>query len=128
MFYKAMLKKKNSKKAFTLIELIVVIAIIGVLIAILVPTMNGFVSEARDTANLANARTGYSIAAAAQAQLETSGEAIDAAALVSEINEQMAGQMSGSFSATIGDNGMLESVTYTPGEDEGGTAQTYPSN
>ena len=45
MFYKAMLKKKNSKKAFTLIELIVVIAIIGVLIAILVPTMNGFVSS-----------------------------------------------------------------------------------
>jgi type IV pilus assembly protein PilA len=44
------------KKAFTLIELIVVIAIIGALIAILVPTMNGFVDDARETVLEANSR------------------------------------------------------------------------
>ena len=64
MFYKALQKKKNNKKAFTLIELIVVIAIIGVLIAILVPTMNGFVTTARTQTANANARTVYSIAQA----------------------------------------------------------------
>lgn len=44
------------KKAFTLIELIVVIAILGTLIAILVPTMTGFVDEARTTVLKANSR------------------------------------------------------------------------
>lgn len=64
MFYKAMLKKKKNKKAFTLIELIVVIAIIGVLVAILVPTMSSFVGNATNTTAKANARTIYGIAQA----------------------------------------------------------------
>ena len=59
-----MIQKKNSKRAFTLIELIIVIAIIAILVAVLVPTMNGFVSEAKKQTANANARTIYSIAQA----------------------------------------------------------------
>jgi type IV pilus assembly protein PilA len=45
-----MLKKlKNNKKGFTLIELIVVIAILGILAAILIPRFTGFQEKARRT-------------------------------------------------------------------------------
>ena len=51
--------KNSNKKGFTLVELVVVIAIIGVLAAILVPSMMGYVKKSRlKTAN-GNAKTAY---------------------------------------------------------------------
>lgn len=64
---------KKSQKGFTLVELVVVIAIIGVLAAILVPSMLNYVKKSRlKTAN-SNAKTAYNAAAEYIADQETQG-------------------------------------------------------
>jgi type IV pilus assembly protein PilA len=126
MFYKALQKrKKNNKKAFTLIELIVVIAIIGVLVAILVPTMNGFVSDAQDATALANARTVYSVGQAEIAfSLTNDGKYPSDADLKTAIDGQLAnldGTYVLTYNATTGD---LSKVVFTM--KTGGATGTYP--
>ena len=48
--------RKSNKKGFTLVELVVVIAIIGVLAAILIPTMMNYVKKSRMRTANSNAK------------------------------------------------------------------------
>lgn len=51
-----MLKRKNNKKGFTIIELTVVVSVIAILSAVLIPTFAGITKKARQTADEAAVR------------------------------------------------------------------------
>ena len=54
-----MLKKLTNKKGFTLMEMLIVVAIIAVLVAIAIPTFNGALTKSKEAADVANIRAYY---------------------------------------------------------------------
>lgn len=54
-----MLKKLQSKKGFTLMEMLIVVAIIAVLVAIAIPVFNGALTKSKEAADVANVRATY---------------------------------------------------------------------
>ena len=51
--------KRNNKKGFTIVELVIVIAVIGILAAVLIPTFSGVIDDANASKLLQEARNEY---------------------------------------------------------------------
>ena len=116
--------KKNNKKGFTLIELVIVIAILAILALILVPAISKYVENANTTKNQASARTIYTNAVLANATTQyAEGATIDIkkAALITATAE-LSNVTATTVNVELDADGEVVSITYTP---ESGTAVTF---
>lgn len=112
------MKNLKNKKGFTLVELIVVIAILGILALFLVPSFKGYSEDAKNQVAQSNARTVWEAAKIAEAKAEYD-KTIDTQAKLEEEAEKKLGSSFKPTDVVIGFKSSDEkdlnvtSVTYT---------------
>lgn len=74
-------KMKKNNSGFTLMEMIIVVAIIAILVALIAPNLTGFLSSAETTSKTANAKSCYTAASAWAVQQRIDGHAVTATSI-----------------------------------------------
>ena len=126
-----MLKRvRENKKGFTLAELLIVVAIIGVLVAVSIPIFTAQLGKARRATNQANARAAYAAASAAYLGDDTvkGGKytTADGKFVAGDASTLTSIDYTKSTASTFGVSiGTDETVTVTPKDN--GTGATYNS-
>ena len=114
--------KKNNKKGFTLVELVIVVAVMAVLVAVAIPTVGSITGTAKKAVQDSNARTIESVIKLAEADASKNGDD------VVELSEQQVwnaltdaklGIEEGSFTYDLEAGTVKTTVTGTNGDKAG---------
>lgn len=103
--------KKNNNKGFTLMEMLIVVAIIAILIAIAIPTFTGSLNKAKIAADEANLRAAYADAMAKYMMDTTQSATANTPALQTSGSASIGGinvtWSAGAASVTVGTDGSV---------------------
>ena len=105
--------RKSGKKGFTLMEMLIVVAIIAILIAIAIPTFSSALTKAKVAADTANLRAYYAEAMANHLLEDTDLPKVDTATGEVTINGVEYTLQAGTYTTTVKDDSMT--ITYTYG-------------
>lgn len=117
-----MFKKKNNK-GFTLMEMLIVVAIIAILVAIAIPTFSGSLDKARKETDKANIRAAYAEAVAEYLSGETGKKTTATMQSKGEITLPDGLTSSGDSKLTV-EKGATYTITVTEDETSGNIEAT----
>jgi prepilin-type N-terminal cleavage/methylation domain-containing protein len=120
MLKNVLLKAIKRKNGFTLIELIVVIAVLGILAAILIPTVTNIIGKATNNTYKANAKEAFETAQYITVSRATAGIA-NTTITQTDLAPYLGGTFTGTVSITMS-SGDVATATYT----NNGTSAVYP--
>ena len=86
---------KNNKKGFTLVELVIVVAVMAILVAVAIPTVASITGTAEEAVNNSNARTIESMIKLAEAKAD--GNKLGEKAIQTAIEDAKLGIEKGTF-------------------------------
>lgn len=116
-------KKKSGKKGFTLMEMLIVVAIIAILLAIAIPTFNNALNKARQATDEANLRAYYSETITAYMLADNNAGTLPAAA-----QNQTTVQVAGSTYTLQAGTYSIEQTTSTGSQAPDNFKIVYTSN
>lgn len=126
--------KKNNKKGFTLVELIVVLIILAILAALLIPALTGYIDKAKEKQIIAETRQAVMAAqtltdeeyAEGNTLVYATGDApaTPVAGTVYEGDIKTLGEVTGTLSNITFNNGKIATLTYA----RGGKTCTYTAS